>query len=164
MTTATLITLPASGDKAVQSDYKVKSYTPRQGRDTEQFTASIYRGTKKVAIVENEGSGGAHWFSFVSTEEARLWDEYVAQYDWTEDIETADYSFTLHFDKDAVFDRLANEVVAARWLNKMERTHQKFVIVKDLEDVKKNVFLIAGILDVGDFVWNGSGWDLHQEV
>jgi hypothetical protein len=161
MSTATAtkyITLPATQKQAVAGEYSIKGYNPRQGRDTLQFEASLYRGTKRVAVVENEGRGGAHLFTFFDqVDEGRKWDEYVTSYDFKGYAST--YDFEYDFNEDAVFDLLADEVDFARELNRKART--KDILADTMDQVSKGQYMTGrknGNWKPGMFKWNGSEW------
>lgn len=58
------------------SDYVMKSLKEADGRDGVMWSGTIYKGTRKVATVSNDGRGGCHDFRYV---DAAAREEFAAE-------------------------------------------------------------------------------------
>lgn len=156
MTTATTTILPATQMQTIENDYTLKGYTPRQGRDTLQFDATIWNKGKKVGSVSNSGSGGSHLFYFTSPEEREAFTQFVAQHTWTW------ASDEFNHDEDSVFDMLARETREVKWLNSTAKRKNATMGADNVAAILAGQFYVYpanATIPAGSLVWNGSDWE-----
>lgn len=131
-----LIELPDS------QKYTLKSYKSMETSDGVAFTANLYRGSKHVGYVEDQGRGGALNFSFsavkdneASREEGRLFDEWVAK---IKPEGNDGFSWMFNYGMDA--EMAMNMLVAEVQMQKMISATRNLVLADSRETVQDGEF------------------------
>lgn len=146
-------TLPVTGRDiaaAVQADYTVKGYKSMLTVDGLADTANLYRGTRKVAAIQQDGNGGMTFARFDAPAERDRFEEATGG------------------DVEATLDALMLEALATREVKKHARKYL-LVVPADgdvldykafrkmpLDDALRGALVLK--FGQGTRVWDGQGW------